>query len=363
MILFFVFKQEFINFVTHLIRNNMKQQSTYSFLKKSSLKIILTAFTLVTSYNGYSQLLYNNGPISTGTEHFYSGTIAPAGYTWSEMEAPDGNFNLRSYYDNALTRNYTLADDFVVPAGQTWNLTEVNVYGYQSGNLGSTIPIDVLRVRIWNGDPSLGTSSVVSGDLTTNVLNTAKSAEEFIYRTGSAVEYTRKVWHFNATISATLTAGTYWLEYQTHAIDDLIVGTPPIAIIGTQTDPAWNAKQTTLGTWATFKDVGSGYTKAIPFQLIDATLGLNSNKLASNFKMYPVPAKNVCNFKLNSNTSLQVKSANIYDLKGSLVLHQDVNKNDSDFSVNVSNLEAGMYIVKILDFEQKVIYTDKVIKE
>jgi hypothetical protein len=341
----------------------MKQQTTLQFLKKSSLKIISTTFIIITSCNSYAQLLYSNGAISTGVTHAATSTAAPVGYTWSELQTPATTLGFSAVYNNALTSNLALADDFVVPVGQTWNLTNVNVYGYQTGYVGATVPIDVLRIRIWNGDPSLGTSTVVYGDMTTNVLNAAGSGEEFVYRVAAATGTTRKIWRFNAAISTSLTAGTYWLEYQVHATNDGAIFVPPVTILGTQSDPSWTAKQRNATTWAGLIDAGSTFNKAMAFQLIDSALGLNSNELASSFKMYPMPVRDVCNFKLNENISVQAKSVSIYDLKGSLVLNQNIIKNGSEFSINVSNLEVGMYLVKIIDFEGRPIFTDKLIKE
>ena len=276
----------------------MKQQTTLQFLKMNFLKIILTTFITVTSGNLYAQLLYSNGPISTGITHVATGTTAPGGYTWSELQTPATSLGFSGFYNNALTSNFALAEDFVVPVGQTWNLTNINVYGYQTSFVGATIPIDALRIRIWNGDPSLGTSVIVYGDMTTNVLNAAGSGEEFIYRVAATTGTTRRIWRFNATISTSLTAGTYWLEYQVHAINDASIFTPPVTILGTQSDPSWIAKQRNAATWAGMVDAGSTFNKSIAFQLIDTSLGLNSNQLSSNFKMYPMPTKDVCNFRL-----------------------------------------------------------------
>ena len=153
----------------------------------SKLFTILFACTSVVS----AQQIYTNGPIATGTVSTNS-TAAPVGYSWSELQTPNSSLGLSGYYNNALTTNFALADDFVVPVGETWNISSLNVFGYQTSYAGTTIPIDAIRVRIWNGDPSLGTSSIVFGDMTTNVLNAAGSGEEFVYRTSTATGTTRK---------------------------------------------------------------------------------------------------------------------------------------------------------------------------
>ena len=341
----------------------MKQQTTLNVTKHYSLKAFFTIFALISFSNFYAQLLYTNGSISTGGTHIATSTAAPAGYTWSEAQSPSTSIGFSSFYNNALTSNFALAEEFVVPVGQTWNLTNVNVYGYQTSYAGTTIPIDALRIRIWNGDPSLGTSTVVYGDMTTNVLNGSGSGEEFIYRVATTTGTTRRVWRFNAAVTTSLTAGTYWLEFQVHAINDSSVFTPPVSILGLQTDPGWTAKQRNAAAWAGMVDAGSTFNKSIPFQLIDSNLGVNSSELALSFKMYPIPAKDMCYFKLNEGIYSQPKSISIYDFKGALISKEDNIKNGSDFSINTSILQTGIYFVKIQDTEGKAIFANKLIKE
>lgn len=340
----------------------MKQQTTFNFWKTNCA--ILTMFLGIVSVNSMQAQLYTNGPISTGATHVATSTAAPAGYTWSELQTPSGTLGFSSFYNTAMSNDFAIADEFVVPAGQTWNLTNLNVYGYQTGYAGATIPADAMRVRIWNGDPSLGTSTVVYGDMTTNVLNAAGSGEEFVYRVFNTTGTTRKIWRFNANVSTSLAAGTYWVEFQIHATNDGSLFFPPVTILGTQSDTNWNAKQRNAAAWAGLIDTGSSFNKAIAFQIIGSSvLSVESNTLSSSFTMYPMPVKNNCNFKWNGVAKTSPESLIIYDYKGTEVLNQKVYSNTSDFIVNLSNLQTGMYFVKIYDIEGKTIYTNKLVKE
>ncbi len=330
---------------------------------KITLKKMVLSLVILTSYLSNAQI-YNNGAISTGATHGATSTTAPAGYTWSELEAPTTTLGSAGMYNTALTNDFSLADDFIVPVGQTWNITNINVFGYQTGYTGSTVPIDALRIRIWNGDPSLPASTVVAGDLTTNVLNATGSGEEFIYRVSNTTGTTRRVWRFNGTITAALTAGTYWVEYQAHAINDGNIFVPPVTILGTQTDVSWNAKQRSATTWAALVDAGSTFARAIAFKIFGTTnLGINSNELSSNFKMYPNPIKDICNFKLDSKLDLNPDKVEVFDLKGAKILDQKVTSSNLDFFIDLSKLNSGMYLVKIKDRNDKYIYTNKLIKE
>lgn len=337
-------------------------EKNYIFLGKRIVAIVSIVLLSLSSFEGISQVIYSNGPFSTGTNHVATSATSPAGYTWSELQSPSGTLGFSGFYNTAATTDFSIADDFVVPTGATWNLANVNFYGYQTNYAGTTPPIDAVRVRIWNGDPSSGTATIVYGDMTTNVYNAAGSGEEFVYRVANTTGTTRKIWRFNTTISTSLTAGTYWIEFQVHATNDSSLFIPPITILGTQSDPSWNAKQRNAATWAGLIDTGNSSNKALPFQLIGSiTLGLTSNVLASNFTMYPMPVKETCNFKLKQDSFIKAKLVSIYDLNGRLIQQENI-VNEQEFSVSTNTLQTGVYLLKILDQNDKIVFSDKLIK-
>lgn len=341
----------------------MKQQTTITHCKTFCFAAISVILYLLTSSNAYSQI-YSNGPISTGATHVATSTAAPAGYTWSELQSPSGTLGFSCFYNNAATTDFSVAEEFVVPAGNTWNLTNINFYGYQTGYAGGTIPIDALRVRIWNGDPSVGGSVVVFGDMTTNVLNTVGSGEEMIYRVTGTTGTTRRIWRFNANVTTSLTEGTYWVEFQVHAINDSSIFMPPVTILGMQSDANWTAKQRNASTWAGLVDTGSTFNRSMPFQLIGSVLlSVHSNSIESNFTMYPMPVNDICNFKWNSLSETTPTKIAIYDTKGAKVQEQSIMSNTADFSVKMADLKAGMYFIKVYDKDGAMIYTNRLIKK
>lgn len=73
-----------------------------------------------------------------------------------------------------------------------------------------------------------------------------------------------------------------------------------------------------------------------------STLGLNSNTISSrDLKLFPNPVTSDLNIKLSNNSS--VISARISDMNGRKILQI----NESLETINVSNLQAGLYIVSI----------------
>jgi uncharacterized delta-60 repeat protein len=85
----------------------------------------------------------------------------------------------------------------------------------------------------------------------------------------------------------------------------------------------------------------------------EASLSTTSFDTTNAFVIYPNPVQNVLHLQSNNFTS--IKSVKIYDLQGKVVLQ------DTNDTINVSNLSKGVYIVKITTEEGEV--TKKFIKE
>ena len=315
--------------------------------KKTTLLSLKCLFVIAFTQIVNAQVLYSNGPISTGAVST-NATAAPSGFTWSELQAPNTTLGVSGIYNTAGTTNQTLTDDFATPAGlEQWNVTAINVFGYQTGFTGTTVPpIDVLRVRIWNGDPSNPASVVVAGDLTTNRLNVANSPQAFVYRTAATTGTTRRVWKYNANLIATLSPGTtYWIEYQVHATNDAAAFFPPVTILNTLSDPTWNAKQSIAGVFANLTDGGSTNQLAVPFEIIGTiSLGVNENSFEASISLSPNPVKDIISITVPTDTV--VNSYEIYDINGKVV--KTLNSATSSISeINVSELSVGNYILKL----------------
>lgn len=78
------------------------------------------------------------------------------------------------------------------------------------------------------------------------------------------------------------------------------------------------------------------------FIVRDSSLGVNENS-ASNFAIYPNPAKDIVNITSKNEPISQVE---IFNMIGQKVLDQNFDQNLSE-NVDVSNLQAGMYVMKI----------------
>lgn len=230
-----------------------------------------------------SPYLYDNAPLPTGTTT-ESGVAAPAGTQWSELQHDTGNTTEANTTlgtsCSLTTTSFRCADDFTVPAGQTWTVNQVVSFAYQTGFAGASSPITAATLQIWNGRPGDAGASIIFGDTTTNRL--ATSTDSLTYRTGGTVVpvpatpgTTRKVWQNNISVSPAqvLSAGTYWVDFQTAVAANAAHFAPLGTVVGSRTRPGWNGRQWTGAAWVDAVDAGNPATAPdvlmdFPFKLV-----------------------------------------------------------------------------------------------
>lgn len=219
----------------------------------------------------YGQVLYDNGPFSTGTTHS-SGATAPTGTTWSEIQsngtATNGTLGYSVNYLNATSiGSLHQADDFTV--GESgWNVSGFVVYGFRSGG-GTSEQYTSGVLRIWDGVPGAAGSNVIAGDLTTNILQSTTFTN--VYRTGrSSGSTTRPIMalELNFAVPVVLTQGAYWLDYGLTSGGNTFA---PLVTRPGEVEPVGaNAMLFTSGQWFTMTDTNSGLKMEVPFQVIGA---------------------------------------------------------------------------------------------
>lgn len=92
----------------------------------------------------------------------------------------------------------------------------------------------------------------------------------------------------------------------------------------------------------------------IVYQTIN--LGLNQNNINSKFKIYPNPTNGVFAIE-NFNDSANELTISIYDFSGRIVLLTRDFKN-----IDISSFDTGLYLIKITDLNNQILYTNKLIK-
>ncbi|MBC7555370.1 MAG: hypothetical protein H7195_00190 [Chryseobacterium sp.] len=157
-----------------------------NFLLILILSVILTNCTNeglqgLTRDNAAEILLnYSNGKLSTGTVSS-SGLVAPQGYELSEIGAAylEGMpcFYLTFNPDDS---KFSVSDDFVIPQNESWNIENVSFYVINPRPISPNFPVKNVVMEIYDGNPELASSKVISGDMGTNIFKTSTATN--IYR-------------------------------------------------------------------------------------------------------------------------------------------------------------------------------------
>jgi subtilisin-like proprotein convertase family protein len=247
----------------------MQKTTTLTRLKLFFGRMLPLFILLAVSVGKIAAQPYNNGNLSTGTTSS-GGSTSPAGFTWSEIQPGILNYG----YGANIGANLTLADNFLVPSGQGWNISKLTFYAYSTNYAGTTSPFNDIRIRIFNTDPSVGSPTPIFGDLTTNRFTASSTAS--MYRIAPGADNTaRQIWKIEANVApSTLGPGNYWIEWQ---VGTIAAGasnfTPGKTVVGTVTQPGNNAKthDLTAGTWSTVGAAEGGNEQDIPF-IVDYTI-------------------------------------------------------------------------------------------
>lgn len=247
-------------------------QPIFTLTKRKSFEIFKLLFFIplfLFSFVAISQQ-YSNGPLSTGATA--AGVTAPAGFTWSEVQAGNGSAGF-----NGAVGTFSLADNFSVIG--SWSVTKFTFFAYSTGYTGTTSPYTDVRVAIYNTDPSVGNPTPVFGDRTTNRFLASSTAS--MYRIFNATPgTTRQIWKIEASVPVTLTTGNYWVEFAL-GNGGLSNFTPSVTIVGTPSPSGANAKnRTAAGAWAALLDGTNA--QELPFIIDYATSACSGTPAPGN---------------------------------------------------------------------------------
>lgn len=223
----------------------------------ASLSADISGYTGGPVWDGPKDVLWDNGPIVTSI-----GTGVGGADESIVVQADSTNgFGCQWVYDYALT------DDFEIPAGETWEITSITLFGYQTG-AGPPSTIIGVYIEIFDDLPEIGTS--VYGDLFTNVLTSTAWMNCYRVRYNVSGSNTDRpimanVCDFSTPI--TLTEGDYWLCWNMEGTEDSGPWNPPITIDG-QLNTGDGLQYTSA--WDYVYDTKSGEMKGLPF-IIEGT--------------------------------------------------------------------------------------------
>jgi hypothetical protein len=207
-------------------------------------------------------VLHNNGPLITNI-----GTCpgTPPNNNESQIGAGSSTFG----FGHQISAGNRVADNFTVPAGQTWEIQAITFFAYQTGAGIGTPSMNQVSLQLWLGRPGDAGSIVLCGTTTNNVL--ALSIFSGIYRTTSSAPCpgatTRPIFSNVCTLPTgclpCLPEGSYWLDWSTGG-NAALAGpwAPPV----TPNAANANARQSLAGVWGDLLDnAGAGPIQELPF--------------------------------------------------------------------------------------------------
>lgn len=240
-----------------------------------------------------------------------------------------------------------IADDFVVPAGQTWKIDTFIIYGYQTGST-TTSSFTSAALQIFQNTIT-GTS--VFGDTTTNRMVSSEFAG--YYRVGtdsSAVNRPIMAVKIAVVPAKTLTAGTYWASWSTTGSIASGPWCPPKVGPGKVNPAGQNGMQFINGAWAPAVDsFNLGFNMMLKSATPSAVVNVAQPSI-SEVSMLPNPAGDIAKLQvtLNAATTVSVKMWNSAgQLVRTIATNQQMAAGTHDLEINVSDLAAGNYFVEL----------------
>jgi len=192
-------------------------------------------------------VLHDNGPFVT---HHGTG-VAGADESWVQTALGLSAFGFIHRVGSADL----IADDFTVPDAWNWTVEQITLFAYQLDAPTAPSSMTSLVFVVLDAAPGTPGANVVFGDWTTNRLTS--SAWTGCYRVEDAMSGTsdeRPIMTLSYVFSPPikLTAGTYWIVWQTAGSLEYGPYTPPTTIVG----------QTTTGNALVSQDGGRTYVPA-----------------------------------------------------------------------------------------------------
>ncbi|MCD4700269.1 MAG: hypothetical protein K8S24_00280 [Candidatus Aegiribacteria sp.] len=218
--------------------------------------------------------LYDNGPLINSPGTGFGGADE------SILQSTSLGMNTLGF-GHQITNDNRIADDFVIPTGDTWDIIEITFFAYQSFAPSSPSPITNYHVQIWDDAPTSNKASVLWGDLSTNRLSSTAFSNIYRVTETSSGGSNRAIFANTCSVPVTLGEGTYWIVWQAAGSASYSgPWAPPITINGLST--TGNALQSTDGgvTWPNAQDSGTSTQQGFPF-IIEGAVALERSTWSS----------------------------------------------------------------------------------
>lgn len=216
-------------------------------------------------WDGPLAVLFDNGPFVNSPGTGYGGADE------SIMDAAEQTYGFGCQH----TLGYRITDQFEVPAGETWTITSITFFGYQT-NSGPPSTLNGVYLAIHDDFPSTG--AIVYGSTSTNYMTSTDFSNCYrVLSTGSGTTARPVMVTVCEFTDLTLTEGTYWLNWAMTGTGSSGPWANPVTITGQYTTgDAW--QYTT--TWAAILMQGTNAPQGLPFIVEGDNTALQSDTWA-----------------------------------------------------------------------------------
>ncbi len=208
-------------------------------------------------FNWSRDVLFTNGPL------YNCENCGGAGVHWSVLQ--DVTWGENTYgWGVQIANDNKMADDFTIPAGETWRITGVTFFVYQTGS-GLQSTINDVRMVIYDTLPANPENNIIYGNWGSNLLSATSWSS--VYRTLESASggTTRPIMAVTAEVDAVLGEGQYWVGASFGGTLSSGPWLPPIPIIDDCDTGDAMQSTGTAPTFAYVTDSGSFCQKGMPF--------------------------------------------------------------------------------------------------
>ncbi len=306
------------------------------------LSLMLSILAAAAGHSAHAQaVLLADTALSTGTNA--SGAPISA--------IPTGATNFGLLFNE--TSFYRLADDFTIPAGETWKIDSFITYGYQTGSTPAASTFTAGYVRVYNGNPSAG-GTLIAGDTTTNRLVSSSFSGIYRVNTNTSTDVTRPLMRLRmsvpATMPAMLSAGTYWISWS--AKGSLASGpfTPAKVLPAATLPPSQNGLQNDTGSWNGSFEGSTAIGLNMILKGSKTTTGVGNAALQVATRLnaaYPNPVPQGTSatlaFSLGARSRVSLRILNAVGQRVATVVEDELTAGEYMLPFSTANLAAGAY--------------------
>jgi Cleaved Adhesin Domain/Secretion system C-terminal sorting domain len=303
--------------------------------------------------NTYSQEVYIYDPIFQQYPFVNGVGIHATGADVSMLESTQTGLG-KGFNHN---QQFHLADDFIIPAEQTWTINGFRFFGYQTGStLLSTLY--GAYIKIYSGDPDQG-GYVIADYGDENLLVSSSFSNAYREETGDITTTDRPIMEIVCEIpELILETGEYWVSVGAMGS----IGTPNAPQIGPYmvhlqlpngNTTTGNAIRFFMGSVMEWTDDGP---QGMPFDVFGMAEGVGvsvdeNNNIENNVQAFPNPSSGL--FELNITGQYDVI---VSDISGRIIATSKITPGNS--KIDLTSQNPGIYFLSILgdeNFNLKVV--------